>query len=174
MNIFDHEIIDLSNVAFIKPDGEVVYGFHARNAQDFFGYGCWWLSEEEQQIREPRHDLLMKYLTQMDYSSDKSVDFLVDFYRWDKIAPSKRKIILTTRFNMYETYFNYYLDGYILQRRNTLLYDKSKQLFYYENKSNDEYNLAIIKDELNYKKEADEIIRTTPILQRSLFYKKNW
>jgi len=129
MNIKDAKIVDLKDVIFIKPDGELVYGeFHGDFARKFFGLK-YDLTSKERLEGEERYRAYMEYKDQN--WSINLVPFLIRFYGFDLHCYYSGTII-STKTIIYEYYFNYYLNGYTLEHESSLIRDEKTGLFTYQ------------------------------------------
>ncbi len=90
-----------------------------------------------------------------------------------ELAPSKyekklKKTILTSKFNPYETFYNFYLMDYNIQTVPQKIYNPKTQKFeeYTQNK------FLIPDSEIRYKDEIDSIRRIVPLKDRHKYFRK--
>lgn len=162
MNISDDKVLDLSNALFVKRDGEIIthpfYG-HAKIATRFFGIDVT-MPEKEALANQKRYLMYRKYCDEVGYID--LLDFMIRFYGYDRCCAIG---IISSRTNLYEYYWNYYLAGYSLHRKYPIGYDDMKEDFY-NIEDFDDY-----KRDLERKERADMIRSRVPKEERYKYYK---
>lgn len=163
MNIKDAKYLDLRNVIFIKPDGELVFGeFHGDFAREFFGLR-YNLTTEQSLEGEKCYGMYMKYKEQN--WSINLVPFLIRFYGFD-LHSFYSKTIISTKPLIYKEYFNYYLNGYTLESTSPLVYDDATGRFDYP-----PFNEPLFEENMQIKEEADMILTRTLKEEIPKFYR---
>lgn len=161
MNIKDNAVVDLTNALYVDREGNVIFGDgHAKFVSQFFGIDI--LMPEREAISN--QERLLVYENYCSQVRDISlIDFLIRFFGYDRCC---YKTIISSRINLYDFYFNHYLDEYGLIRMPAILLDENTGMFYSPSVS-----AEIRQKEFDLKKEADSIKNSVPKRERYRHYK---
>ena len=123
MNIKDHKFIEFSDTIFIAPDGELIKGeFHAPYVSNFIGIH-YSLTETEQKEKIERYELYEKYCDQYGFHSIDLINFFIQYYGYDRTTPHS---IITAKEKPYSTYYNWLIEGYMVDTLRKIEFDKEK------------------------------------------------
>lgn len=162
MNIKDNKFHSLEGIIFIAPDGELIPGeFHAPYVSSFFGLHHS-LPEEKRKENAKRYELYNKYCDQYGFRSIDLINFFIQFFGYDRTTPYG---IITAKENPYSTYYNWLIEGYMVDTLREIRLDEEKG-FYYPSQ-----NFETIDSEIALKEKALSIYENTPTLERKLHYK---
>ncbi len=96
--------------------------------------------------------------------SQTAIDIAVLYSGLDKIETTAKKSITTIKHNVYETYFNYMLMDFKINRLSKILYNSNEENFYWY------YNDFLLKTEQEYKDEIELIRKKVPLDQRYKYF----
>ncbi len=165
MNIKDEKLINLRDALYVKRDGEIIFNGtphfgHTKVADIFYGIDVT-MNEKEALKNQQRFLMYERYCAESNHIS--MIDFLVRFYGYDRCCYTS---IITTRSNPYDTYFNYYLEGYDIHSTSPIYLDSKTNRFYVPKP-----DLEVMQRRLVLRNEADDLKTRFPKKELKNYYK---